>query len=231
MEAKIPIAILEFVAALVTFFTFASLLGDATSKHYLHLRIDALSLPQVLAEDRAHADAMQELRLLASSTELWSHWATRLIVSHLHGVGNEFSDAASRADFDSLHRLAAQVKASAKQQEPAVVLSAFLVVALRHQSPEKQQLSTPSTDERPLSLEEQGLAVSQAQNPDSASFVKDKHRQLSSGVCGVLLQTHLVRAHRIKPQHSKHHASRLKPQEHQQSPQWAPSTWFCQEAS
>ena len=249
-EAKIPIAILEFIAALVTFFTFAPLLGDTASKHYLHLRIDALSSPQVLAEDKAHADTMQELHLLASSTELWPHWAARLIVSHLHGIGNEFSDAASRADFDRLHRLTAQVKASAKQQEPAVVLSAFIVVAVRHQALEKQRLNTPtnkrhlsleeqglavsqaqnpdsasfdtlSANKRPLNLEEQGLAVSQAQNPDSASFVKGKRRQLSLGICGILLQTHLGRTHQVKPQRSKHRALRLEPHKHQQSPQRA----------
>ena len=56
-EALIPIVVLEFIAALVTFFNVAPLLGDPNkTTHRLHLHIDALSSPQILANDCAHAE-------------------------------------------------------------------------------------------------------------------------------------------------------------------------------
>ena len=86
-EALIPIVVLEFMAAFVTFFTFAPLLGDPTATmHKFHLRIDARSSPQVLADDCAHAAVLEALHLAVSSTKLWQQWVPHVVVSHLHGI-------------------------------------------------------------------------------------------------------------------------------------------------
>ena len=131
-EARIPIVVLKIIVALVTFFTVAPLLGDPNkTTHRLHLRIDALSSPQILADDCAHAEMLEELHLKACNTKLWQLWAPHLILSHLHGIGNEFAYAASREDFDRLARLAAQVKASPKQSTPDSVLQVLLAIAVR----------------------------------------------------------------------------------------------------
>jgi hypothetical protein len=72
----------------------------------------------------------------------------------LHGIGNEFADAASREDFDRLARLAAQVKASPKQSTPDSVLQVLLAIAVR-----------------PLTAAELYIAPGQSNMPTNASFV------------------------------------------------------------
>lgn len=68
-EAAIPIAVLEFVATLVSFFTFSPLLGKADScKHFLHLRADALATPMIIATERVHSELIEEAHLIAIET-------------------------------------------------------------------------------------------------------------------------------------------------------------------
>jgi hypothetical protein len=215
-EALIPIVVLEFIAALVTFFTFAPLLGDpAATKHKFHLRIDALSSPQVLADDCAHAAVLEALHLAVSCTKLWQQWAPHMVVSHLHGIGNEFADAASRADLERLARLAAQVKASPKEKQPGPMLAALLATATRTLSEEEMHISETqannatkashamhngaSPQPRPLTTTEMDLALGQANTPTSASYVG-----FSSVACSILLgepgAARMNRAPPTKPQ-------------------------------
>ena len=143
-EALIPIVVLESIAALVTFFTFVLLLGDpAATKHRFHLRIVALSSPQVLANDCAHAAVLEALHLAVNNTKLWQQWAPHMIVSHLHGIGNGFDDAAPRSDMERLARLAAQVKASPKEKHDnlGLMLAALLAIAIRTLSGEEMHIS------------------------------------------------------------------------------------------
>ena len=168
------IVVLEFIAALVTFFTFVLLLGDpAVTKHRFHRRIDALNSPQVLANDCAHAAVLEALHLAVNNTKLWQQWTPHVIDSHLHGIGNEFADAASRSDMERLARLAAQVKASPTERQPGHMLAALLAIAIRI-----------------LSEEEMHTSEAQANNATKASHAMHVFLSgLSADTTGIVLST------------------------------------------
>jgi hypothetical protein len=106
-----------------------------------------------LLDDCVHTEILDELHLTACNAKLWQLWAPHLILSHLHGIGNEFADAASREDFDRLARLGAQVKASPKRSTPDSVLQVLLAIAVR-----------------PLTTAELYIAPGQSNMPTKASF-------------------------------------------------------------
>ena len=106
---KIPIAALEFVAALSSILTFASVLPEPShsTSVILHVRVDALSTPVILAEDTASSPMMVAIHFFTLSHPLFMMWAPCIVVSHVPGIGNEFSDAASRDQIDRLNLMAA----------------------------------------------------------------------------------------------------------------------------
>ena len=59
----IPIAALEFIAAMTSIISFASLLPEPSSRPslILHVRVDALSTPYILTDDSAASPMMVEL--------------------------------------------------------------------------------------------------------------------------------------------------------------------------
>ena len=103
--ARIPIAVLEFIAALTSILTFAQSISlPADMEHTLHVRVDALATPFILTDDAASSPAMIALHSFALDHPQFQALAPYLLVSHVPGVGNELSDAASRSD-NVMHRL------------------------------------------------------------------------------------------------------------------------------
>jgi site-specific DNA-cytosine methylase len=111
---SIPIAVLEFVAALTSILTFASLLPEPSdsASMILHVRVDALSTPFILTEDAASSPTMIAVHSYILNHPLFMMWAPCIVVSHVPGVGNEFSDAASRDEIWRLNLMAAHMRIS-----------------------------------------------------------------------------------------------------------------------
>ena len=127
----IPIAVLEFIAALTSIVTFAQLLPLPDSlSHTLHIRVDALSSPYILTEDAASSPAMIALHEFILAHSVYLKISPILIVSHVPGVGNELADAASRSVFTKLTRLASHLKLSASHVDSHPVLDDLLALAL-----------------------------------------------------------------------------------------------------
>ena len=57
-------------------------------------------------------------------------WSPSLVVSHVPGVGNEFSDAASRSEISRLHSMAAHLRVSPSLIAPHPVYHELLDIAL-----------------------------------------------------------------------------------------------------
>ena len=131
---KIPIAALEFVAALASILTFASVLPEPSHSTFmiLHVRVDALSTPFILTEDAASSPMMIAIHSFILSHPLFMMWAPCLVVSHVPGVGNEFSDAASRGQIDRLNLMAAHMRISPCQHPVHDDYHGLLAAAMMH---------------------------------------------------------------------------------------------------
>ena len=79
---------------------------------YIIVRVDALSTPFILTDDAASSPAMIALHSYMLDHPQFQRVSPYLLVSHVPGVGNELSDAASRSDFSRLHRLCSNLKVS-----------------------------------------------------------------------------------------------------------------------
>ena len=129
--ARIPIAVLEFIAALTSIMTFAYAIPPLEDvAHTLHVRVDALSTPFILTEDAASSPAMIALHSFILDLPQFQMISPYLLVSHVPGVGNELSDAASRSDFPRLHRLCHNLRVSPSVVDPHCVCSELLNLAL-----------------------------------------------------------------------------------------------------
>ena len=113
--ARIPIAVLEFIAALTSIMTFAHAIPPLEDvAHTLHVRVDALSTHFILTDDATSSPAMIALNSFMLDLPQFKMVSPYLLVSHVPGVGNELelSDAASHSDFPRLHRLCHNLKVS-----------------------------------------------------------------------------------------------------------------------
>ena len=129
--ACIPIAALEFIAALTSILTFADLLSTSNCmSHTLHARVDALSTPYILTEHAASSPATIALHSFVMDLPLFRCISENLFISHVAGVGNELADSASRGHLDRIDRLAAQLKLSANRIQPHPIMIELLDVAL-----------------------------------------------------------------------------------------------------
>jgi len=128
----IPIAALEFIAALTSIISFASLLPEPSSRPslILHVRVDALSTPYILTDDCASSPMMVALHSFMLTHPVFALWSPSLVVSHVPGVGNEFSDAASRSEISRLHSMAAHLRVSPSLIAPHPVYHELLDIAL-----------------------------------------------------------------------------------------------------
>ena len=128
----IPIAALEFIAALASILTFTSLLPEPTeyTSLILHVRVDALSTPFILTEDAASSPLMVAIHSYILGHPTFQAWAPCIVVSHVPGVGNEFSDAASRDQIARLGMMAAHMRISPSQHAVHADHAALLNAAL-----------------------------------------------------------------------------------------------------
>ena len=62
--------------------------------------------------------------------DVFTMWSPSLVVSHVPGVGNEFSDAASRDETPRLFSIAAHLRVSPNLMEPHPVYHKLLAIAL-----------------------------------------------------------------------------------------------------
>jgi hypothetical protein len=149
----LPIAALEFVAAIVALLSFARHLPKLSpSQLIVHLSVDALATPFVLTDDAASSPCMVAIHEAVLLEEEFQHVSQYLIVSHIYGMANEFADAASRAHHSRLAQLAAQLRITPTEVSVHPVCQRLLAVAIRSLTPC-----------------EQSLEISQANTPDSAS--------------------------------------------------------------
>ena len=130
----IPIAALEFITALASILTFTSLLPEPTEYtsliKILHVRVDALSTPFILTEDAASLPMMVAIHSYIISHPTLQAWAPCIVVSHVPGVGNEFSVAASRNQIARLGMMAAHMRISPSQHAAHDDHAALLNAAL-----------------------------------------------------------------------------------------------------
>ena len=98
----------------------------------LHVRVDALSTPFILTEDAASSPMMIAIHSFILSHPLFMMWAPCLVVSHVPGVGNEFSDAASRGQIDRLNLMAAHMRISPCQHPVHDDYHGLLAAAMMH---------------------------------------------------------------------------------------------------
>ena len=131
-HTRIPIAALEFIAALTSIVSFAALLPTPSSQPtlILHFRVDALSTPFILTDDCASSPMMVALHSFILTHDVFTMWSPSLVVSHVPGVGNEFSDAASRDEIPRLYSMAAHLRVSPTLMEPHPVYHELLAIAL-----------------------------------------------------------------------------------------------------
>lgn len=125
----LPIAALEFIATAVSLFTFAALLPEAhrqTRNCLIHLRADALATPLILTEDAASSPLMVELHSCLLASDEYLQLAELAVISHVYGVGNEFSDAVSRSDRSRLRALASQLRTSITDVSPHSIVHTLL---------------------------------------------------------------------------------------------------------
>ena len=128
---RIPIAVLEFIAALTSIMTFAQSLPPPDDvAHTLHVRVDALSTPFILTDDAAASPAMISLHSFMLDHPHFQAVSPYLLVSHVPGVGNELSDAASRSDFSRLQRLCGNLKVSPTVLKPHAICFELIDLAL-----------------------------------------------------------------------------------------------------
>ena len=153
---RVPIPILEFIAAAVNFFVFGPVFDGFIHEH-CRLLLHCDSTPAVLAIifDAPKALMMQFVRAELGKLSLFRRWEQLIAVSHERGLGNTCADAASRAQVKVLRHFT----------------SAMHIKCIRRKlPPDAEAFIHRSCDYfRSLSALEQGRAVSQAQNADSAS--------------------------------------------------------------
>ena len=126
----LPIAALEYIAAVVNVLTFSELLPDLDpTRHVLHARVDALATPFILTEDAASSPLMVRLHMATLRNQQFQQLAQLLAVSHVYGMSNELADAASRADTNRLRRLASQLRISPVELRPHSLCDTLLRVA------------------------------------------------------------------------------------------------------
>lgn len=128
---RLPIAALEFIAAIASIFSFASLLPQLDPDNtILHARVDALATPYILTEDAASSSLMVKLHSFVLEQQLFSQIAPILATSHVFGMTNELADAASRADTRRLMRLASQLRISPTLMSPHAICFELLHCAV-----------------------------------------------------------------------------------------------------
>jgi hypothetical protein len=128
---SISIPALEFIAAIVSLFTFSEHLPMLNSEqHVLHMRVDALATPIVLTEDAASSRTLMALHSMVLAHPTYESLAPLLATSQVYGVGNELADAASRDDQSRLARLSSQLNVSPTRCEPHMVCYMLLECAL-----------------------------------------------------------------------------------------------------
>ena len=99
-------------------------------EHTLHVRVDALATPFILTDDAASSPAMIALHSFVLDHPQFQALASYLLVSHVPGVGNELSDAASRSDMHRLFRLCNNLKVSPALLQPHSIWYELLDLAL-----------------------------------------------------------------------------------------------------
>ena len=128
---SIPIPALEFIAAITALFTFATTLPKLSiDTHLIHLRVDALATPFVLTDDAASSPLLVALHTHVLAQAWYQGIADLLVCSHVYGVGNEFSDAASRGQYQRLSALAAQFRVTPTELPTHSICEELLNIAL-----------------------------------------------------------------------------------------------------
>ena len=136
----IPIAALESIAALTSVVSFVSLSRSSMnllrtlplSCMTMHVRVNVLSTPFILTDDSASSPMMVALHSFMLTHPAFALWSPSLVVSHVPGVGNEFSDhdAASRNEISRLHCMADHLHASPSLIDPHPVYHDLLDIVL-----------------------------------------------------------------------------------------------------
>lgn len=103
---QLPIAVLEFVAAVATYAVFAEPLPSGA---LFLLEVDALATAQALASDAARSPLMQYVHRFFMALPSYEKHHHRLLCVHIFGEANVAADAASRGDFDTLRALFSQL--------------------------------------------------------------------------------------------------------------------------
>jgi hypothetical protein len=147
------IAVLEFVASLVSSCTFLGLLPlpkPGVIDHQVMVRADATSTITVQAHDKAKSALMQELHLDALGEPTYYAWMPALLFAHLYGIGNDLADAASRDNRQRLLQLAGQLQVSAVRLEPHPIMHTLLATVERVLSQLEQSLDMANANTPPL---------------------------------------------------------------------------------
>ena len=112
LELEMPIAALELLAFIVGLITFEPFLSNylLDSSAVLLAHIDAQASPIILSADSAHSPIMQFIHRQLLAETSYNSLEAQLAVTHLFGEGNTLSDAASRGEFERLHRSCQQLR-------------------------------------------------------------------------------------------------------------------------
>ena len=105
-QAGLPIAVLEFAAAVVTLELFAP---ELPAGALVLFEVDALATMDALTTDSAHSPLMQHLHRHLLASAAYRHIAPGLLCSHVYGDANLLADAASRSRMDVARSFCAQM--------------------------------------------------------------------------------------------------------------------------
>ena len=154
---ELPIAVLELLALALSILVFGPLLKGVlceTCRWLLHC--DSSPAVQAVIFENPRSPMMQFVHRELHGTPIFKSVKKYLAVVHEKGLGNLMGDAASRARIDVLKATAAAMRIKCVQLTVPRHAVDFIGRACAYF--------------RSLSLEEQGRAVSQPQNPNPASF-------------------------------------------------------------
>ena len=111
---ELPTAVHELIASVMAIVAYAPAIASLGrgDTHMVHLRSDAMATPRVLTSDAAKSPMMVAVHKRALRESVYTDAAVGVLVSHLYGLGNEFSDHVSRLALlgydERLRRLAGQ---------------------------------------------------------------------------------------------------------------------------
>ena len=120
---RLPIVVLEFIAAFVNVIMFAPWLRAAKR---IVLEIDALSAQLVLRRGGAHSNDLQLVHEEALQLPELAALAPHMVARHTYGEGNPASDAASRGKRAFLSRLCSRLGVREEQLEISEAARAFI---------------------------------------------------------------------------------------------------------